>query len=184
MSVPHSSTISVDPDGILPAGCAVQFHKHDKEFHHVFDPSFKGYNGAVGPIHAKVKMGHVLRPQRKGCLSQYARNTLEEMQEQFDYLELLGVFVKPEDTDTVVECLNPSFLVKKPSGGSRLVTSIREVGRYAKPQLSLMSNVNSTLQQIAKWKYVITSDLTKAFYQYLCQKSLSSFTESLPPLKV
>ena len=64
-----------------------------------------------------------------------------------------------------VEYLNPSFLVRKSNGGSRLVTAFTEVGRDSKPQPSLMPDVDSTLRSIACWKYIVVSDLTSAFYQ-------------------
>ena len=53
--------------------------------------------------------------------------------------------------------------MKKTSGGFRLVTAFAEVGRYSKPQPSLMPDVDSTLRNIARWKYLITSDLTSVF---------------------
>ena len=101
-------------------------------------------------------MGPVEPPQRKGCLPQYARDKLIELQEKFDNLEHLGVFCRPEDVDITVEYLNPSFLVKKPNCGSRLVTAFADVGRYSKPQPSLLPDVDSTLR---------LTDLTSAFYQ-------------------
>ena len=64
-----------------------------------------------------------------------------------------------------MEFLNPSFLVKKINGGYRLVTAFADVGRYSKPQPSLMQDVDSTLRQIAQWRHIITTDLTSAFYQ-------------------
>ena len=64
-----------------------------------------------------------------------------------------------------VEYVNPSFLVKKPSGGHRLVTAFTDVGRYSKPQPSLMPDIDSTLGTIAQWKYIIVTDLTSAFYR-------------------
>ena len=64
-----------------------------------------------------------------------------ELQEKFDHLEDLGVFKRPEDVGDSVEYLNPSFLVKKQSGGSRLATAFADVGRYSKPQPSLMPDV-------------------------------------------
>lgn len=73
-------------------------------------------------------MGPVEPPQRKGHLPQYARDKLVELQEKFDHLEQLGVFRRPEDVGITVEYLNPSFLVKKPNGGSRLVTAFADVG--------------------------------------------------------
>ena len=78
----------------------------------------------------------------------------------------MGVFRRPEDIDISVEYLNPSFLVKKPSGGSSLVTAFANVGRYSKLQPSLMPDVDSTLCHIAQWrKHIIATDLTSAFYQ-------------------
>ena len=82
-----------------------------------------------------------------------------------------GVFQRPENIGMTVEYLNPSFLVTKPSRRHRLVTAFADMGRYAKPQLSLMPNVDSTLRSIAKWKYLIVTDLTSAFYQIPLSKS-------------
>ena len=130
-----------------------------------FDPSFSGYNGYSGPIKAIVNMGPVEPPQRKGEVPQYSINKLHELQVKCDELEKLGVLRKPEDISITPEYLNPSFLVKKPSGGFRLVTSFGEVAQYSKPQPALMPNVNATLQSIGKWKFIIQSDLTQAFYQ-------------------
>ncbi|XP_048586163.1 uncharacterized protein LOC125568287 [Nematostella vectensis] len=110
-------------------------------------------------------MGPVEPPQRKGRLPQYAREKLLELQDKFDELENQGVFKRPEDVGISVEYLNPSFLVRKPNGGSRLVTAFADVGRYSKPQPSLMPNVDSTLRQIAQWNHLIATDLTSAFYQ-------------------
>ena len=133
------------------------------EYDHVFDPNIKGYNGAEGPFEARVNMGPVEPPKRKGRLPQYARNQLLELQQKFDELEALGVFRRPEDINISVVYLNPSFLVKKPSGGFRLVTAFADVGRYSKPQPSLMPDVDSTLRHIAQWKHIIATDLTSAF---------------------
>ena len=88
-----------------------------------------------------------------------------ELQEKCDQLEELGVFKRPEDIGISIEYLNPSFLVKKQSGGYRLVTALAEVGRYSKPQPSVMPDVDSTLRHIAQWKHLIATDLTSALYQ-------------------
>ena len=98
-------------------------------------------------------------------MPQYARDKLDELQKKFNELEDLGVFVKPEDVGVNVEYLNPSFLVNKAKGGYRLVTAFGDVGRYSKPQPSLMPDVNSILRQIAQWKYIVSADLTSSFYQ-------------------
>ncbi len=169
----YSSAVSVDPDNILHPRDQANFRTLLEEFDDVFNPQFPGYNGAVGPFKAVVNMGPVQPPQRKGRLPFYNHDKLQELQNKFDELEHAGVFAKPEDLGVSVEYLNPSFLVKKPNGGFRLVTDFADVGRYSKPQPSVMPNVDSTLRSIAQWKFLIASDLTSAFYQIpLSQESL------------
>ena len=46
------------------------------------------------------------------------------VKEKFDELEHCQVFRRPEDVGVTVEYLNPSFLVKKTSGGFRLVSTV------------------------------------------------------------
>ena len=119
------------------------------KFDQVFDPSVSMYNGASGKIEATMNMGPVLPPQRKGRVPQYNKDTLINLQCKFDDLKAPGVFAKPEDVYVIVEYLNISFLVKKPSGGSCLITSFGEVGTYSKPQPSLMPNLDQVLRDIA-----------------------------------
>ena len=145
----HSASVQVDPDRILPQAIRANFQSLLREYDSVFDPQFPGYNGSAGPYQAQVNMGLVEPPQRKSRLPQYAREKLVERQETFDHLEQLGVFRRPEDIGITVEYLNSSFLVKKPNGGSRLVTAFANVGRYSKPQPSLLPDVDSTLRLLA-----------------------------------
>ena len=161
----RSTNISLDPDNILPNDICHEFELLYANYDSVLDPIFSGYNGKADNFKAIVNMGPVQPPQRKGRLPQYSRNELVELQEHFDRLETLEVVKRPEEVGVVAEYLNPSFLVKKSSGGHRLVTAFGEVGNYTKPQPSLMPNVDSTLRQIARCKYLITSDLISAFYQ-------------------
>ena len=161
----HSASVQIDPDMKLSSDERASFRAIIEEYDDVFDPNYTGYNGHVGPFEAVVNMGPVQPPQRKGRLPQYARNQLVELQSKFDELETMGVVVRPEDVPVNVEYLNPSFLVKKRNGGHRLVTAFTDVGRYSKPQPSLMPDVDSTLRKIAQWKYIATTDLSNAFYQ-------------------
>ena len=161
----HTDYVKLDPDNVLCVDTRANFRSLLNEYDSVFDPKVKGYNGHVGPFESKVNMGPVEPPQRKGRLPQYARDKLVELQQKFDDLEEIGVFKRPEDVGVSVEYLNPSFLVKKASGGYRLVTAFSDVGRYSKPQPSLMPDVDSTLRLIAQWKYIVSTDLTNAFYQ-------------------
>ena len=178
-----SSTVKLDPDGILPATTKSQFQSLHAELDDVFDPQFNGYNGALGHFEAVVNMGPIQPPQRKGRVPQYARGKLVELQQKFDELENIGVFQRPEDVNVVAEYINPSFLVKKPSGGFRLVTAFAEVGRYSKPQPSLMPDVDSTLRTIACWKHIIVSDLTSAFYQIPLSKESMKYCGVVTPFR-
>ena len=103
------------------------------EFDGVLNPSISKYIGASDKIEAVVSIGPTLPPQGKGRLPQYHRNTLGELQDRYNELKAGGVFGKPEQVNIRVKYLNTSFLVKKPNGGSRLVTSFREVAQYSKP---------------------------------------------------
>ena len=73
--------------------------------------------------------------------------------------------------------------MKKTSSRFRLVTTFAEVGRFSKPQPSLMPDVDSTLRSIARWKYLIISDLINAFYQILLSKSSMKYCRVATPYR-
>jgi hypothetical protein len=179
----YSDKVQLDPDNVLTPDIKRQFQSLHTQYDEVFSTQFSGYNGSVGPFEAVVNMGPVQPPQRKGRVPQYARDKLLELQQKFDELEAIGVFKRPEDLGVTVEYLNPSFLVKKPSGGTRLVTAFADVGRYSKPQPSLMPDIDSTLRTIARWKYVIVSDLTSAFYQIPLSKESFKYCGVVTPFR-
>jgi hypothetical protein len=180
---PYSAAIALDPDHCLTPSVRQKFSELNQQYDDVFDPALPKYNGYSGRIEAVVNMGATLPPQRKGRLPQYNRNTFDELQQKFDDLEEAGVFAKPEDVGITVEYLNISFLVKKPSGGHRLVTSFGEVANYCKPQPSLMPSVDKVLRDIAGWKYIIVSDLLQSFYQIPLAKSSMKFCGVATPYK-
>ncbi|CAC5388138.1 unnamed protein product [Mytilus coruscus] len=159
-----SKQVSVDPDNLLSPDLQTQFKELLRKFSEVFSPNFEGYNEAIGPFEASVNMGPVQPPQRKGRMPQYSKNNLVELKNKFDELECKGVFRKPEDVGVSVEYIKPSFLVKKASGGFRLVTAFADVGRYSKPQPSLMPDVDSTLRTIAQGSIYNQVCFTSAFY--------------------
>jgi hypothetical protein len=147
-------------------------HKYDS----VFNPHFSGHNAAVGPLEARANMGPVQPPQRKSRVPQYSKDQLVTLQEKFNELESIGVFAGPEEKGVTVKYVNPSFPVKKPNGGFRHVTAFADVGRYSKPQPSLMPDVDSTPRQIAQWEYIVISELTKSFYQIQLSKHSTKYS--------
>lgn len=89
---------------------------------------------------------------KKGTeVSTVLQNKLQTIQDKCDDKKVLGVLRNPEDVSTTVEYLIPSFLVSKSNGGHRLVTALENVGRYSKPQSSLVSDMNSTLHVSIQW---------------------------------
>ena len=60
----HSSSVHLDDDNILPTSTKSDFQTLLAEYDDVFNPSFKGYNGASGPFKAHVNMGPV-QPHRE-----------------------------------------------------------------------------------------------------------------------
>ena len=168
----YSDAIKLDPDHMLSDSDREKFQTLTREFDDVYSSDLPGYNhGGLSNFKATINMGPVEPPQRKGRVPQYSGAKLVELQQKFDELERLGVFCSPEEKGVTAEYLNPSFLVKKASGGFRLVTAFADVGRYSKPQPSLMPDVDSTLRSIAQWKYIIQTDLTNAFYQIPLSKA-------------
>jgi len=83
----------------------------------------------------------------------------------------------------LVEYLNPFFLVRKRNGAFHLVIAFTDVGRYSKPQPSLMPDVDSTLLKIACWKYIIVSYLSQAFYQIPPAKNSMKYCGVVTPFK-
>ena len=183
ISTVHTKEISVDPDNILSSSIKSEFYALIQEYEKVFDPNILGYNGAVGALEAVVNMGPCQPPQHKGRLPQYPHDKMVLLQRAMDDLETIGVLRKPEELGISVEYVNPSFLIKKPNGTYRLVTAFADVGRYTKPQPSLMPDVDSTLRRIAQWKYISVMDLKSAFHQIPLAKTSMKYCGVVTPFK-
>lgn len=180
---PFSASVRIDPDNRMPVSTKAKFAEQLIKYDDTFNPQLGKYNGESGPIKAVVHMGPVLPPQRKGRMPLYGRSNLEQLQAEQDYLEEQGALVRPEDLGIHVEYLNPSFLVKKPKGGFRLVTAFTDIAQFSKPQPSLMPNIDNTLRQIGQWKYIVEADLTKAFHQIPLDRGSMPFCGIATPFK-
>ena len=82
------TNVSLDPDNLLHHDIRAKFTSPLDEYDHIFDPNIKGYNGAEGPFEARINMGPLEPPQRKCRIN------------------------------IPIEYLNPSSLIKKPSGAT------------------------------------------------------------------
>lgn len=81
----HSDTVRVDPETLL---------SEEIRFKDIYANMtvFSIYNGASGPLDAKVNMGPIQPPQREDRVPQYSKDQLVTLQEKFDELESIGVF--------------------------------------------------------------------------------------------
>lgn len=67
-SISYSLQITIDPDGILTRETIQAMKDSLAKNDTVFSPISHGYNGQAGPFQARVNIGPVMPPQRKGRL--------------------------------------------------------------------------------------------------------------------
>lgn len=180
---PHSNEVIIDPDNQLSATDKKAFITLNTEYDGVFNPSFDKYNDASGRIRASINMGPVEPPPQKGRLPSYNRNNMEELQNKMDELEAMGVLAKPEDVGVTIEYVSPSFLVRKPNGGSRLVTSFLNIASYAKPPPSRVTTTDDIMRFLARWSFIIKSDMTSQFFQLPMTKASMKYLGVITPYK-
>ena len=104
----------VDPQNQLHLQQREQFKDINKTYQNVFKENFQEYNSRSGNIKFDVNFEPALPPLTKRRLPVY----------DSDNLRLLGVLAKPEDLGVTVVHTSLFFLVKKPKGGHRPVTSL------------------------------------------------------------
>lgn len=181
----YSKPVKLNPDKILTVGECKAFSQLLEEYDDVFNPKVSQYNGKSGPCLVEVNMGKTLPPQRKGRTPFYGSSNMQELQDKMDELTEKGVFVKPQEIGVTVENVSPSFLVRKPSNPQqkRLVTDFGSIAPYCRPTPSLMPKIESVLQKVASWKYIITTDLTEAYYQLPLKKSSMRYCGVVTPFK-
>ena len=161
----YGNTVCVDPGQMLKEDIRKGFSQINKVFSQVFSPHIGCYNGYSGRFNHVINMGPSLPPQRRGRIPLYSKNNLQTLQSKFDELMDEGVFAKPENVGISVEYVSPSFLIAKPAGGHRLVTAFTGISQYVKPQPSISPNVDDVLRQIGQWRFLIKTNLTRAYYQ-------------------
>ena len=177
------SSVVVDPAGILTKIQRNNFHSLHQKFNAVFSPGIGCYNGNSGPYVHVINASPNLPPQRRGKILMYNRNDLVSLQLKCDELLSEDVFGRPEDLSVSVEYSHPSFLIKKSSGGFRLVTSFGNFADFARVSPTSISNVESVLQRIGQWKYLIKSDLKSAYYQIPLASESLKYVGVVTPFK-
>ena len=167
----------------LPSEWKNKFDTLHQTYSSVFNPTIGRYNDNFGKVRARVNIGPVSPPNRKLRVPSYSPENRQILQSKFDELEQQGVFVRPEDVGVAVEHVSPSFLVKKPSGGHRLVTAFTTIGEYSKTLPTIMPTVDETLRTISTWNFIIATDLRDAFYQIPLEKGSMKWCATPTPFK-
>ena len=127
---PYSKHIIVDPNKQLSTEWKSAFDKLHLSYDSVFEDVIGKYNDESGKVRSRINISSNKPPTRKIRIPNYCKNNLDALQEKFDELESQGVFARPEDVGVEVEHVSPSFLVKKSSGGVRLVTNFTSLIDY------------------------------------------------------
>ena len=177
------SDIIIDPNNKLSPKERQTFDTLHSKYHAVFHHDIGCYNDASGKIRASINIGSVEPPSQKGRLPQYDRNNMQELQTKMDELESMGVLAKPDEVGVTVEHVSPSFLVKKPMGGTRLVTAFNNIAKYAKPPPSRVTKCDDVLRFLAQWNFIIKSDMTSQFFQLPMKKSSMKYLGVIAPYK-
>ena len=179
----YSDAVIIDPQNQLSSDWHDKFTCLHQQFDALFHPSVGCYNDASGRVRARVNLGPVIPPTKKLHVPNYSQSNLQLLQARFDELEAQGVFARPEDVNVIVEYVSPSFLVRKSSGGYRLVTAFSTLDQYSRTLPTIMPSVNDTLRSISSWKYLITTDLRDSFYQITLDKASMKWCATPTPFR-
>ena len=178
-----SSGISVDPDQQLSPTDIQKFQHVNRQYDAVFNPRIGTYNDNSGVVRASINMGRVDPPPSKARMPNYNMDDLCLMQTKMDHMEDLGVLAKPEEVGVIVEIISPGFLIKKPGGGYRYVTSFNGLASFIKPPPSRTSSCADVLRFLAGKLYLIKCDMTDQFYQLLVRKDSMKYLGVMTPFK-
>ena len=147
------------------------FQDISKCFQSVFNRNFGVYNDKSGPICININSSPVEAPTQKGKLPFFNSRNLQQLQEEADKLEKLEVLAKPEDMGVNVKFVSPSFVVKKPGCGFRLLTVFNNPSQYVYSTLTATMSCEAILRRLSIFKYVIKLTLPKASSKYHWQKA-------------
>ena len=144
----------------------------------VFDQSLKlGYNQAAGKHICSLNWASPQRPSAdKVKIPVYNTQLNVLLQEVCDSLTEQGVLGIPQEENIQVQAVSPCFLRKKQSAKNkpnseltakdvRLVVNTNQVGAHLKNMPTKVTKQSDVFLQIAKWKYIIKTDLHQGFFQ-------------------
>ena len=179
----HSALVTVDPNNQLSSEQRRLFDILHQKYDAVFDPKIEVYNDYSGPVRAHVNIGPVKPPPRKTRIPSYSTELLQELQTAADELEELGVLAKPEDLGITVQHASPSLLLREGPNKRRMVTTFNDLSPYIRIPPTASSDCNSVLRKLSKWKFIIKTDMKKAYFQIPMHKDSMQYVGTVTPFK-
>ena len=144
----------------------------------VFDNDLsKGYNEKSGPHQCKLKFANQERPSSKKVhCPTYNTNLNVLLQQVCDELTDANVLGVPQHDNVNVNHVMPCFLRKKQKAKDkankdltpkdvRLVVNTCELSKYIKSLPAKVTKPQEVYNALAKWKYIIKTDLYQGFFQ-------------------
>lgn len=137
----------------------------------------QGYNGNSGPHQCKLKFANQERPSSKKVhCPTYNSNLNTLLQQVCDELTEANVLGIPQHDNVDIQHVMPCFLRKKQkakdksnqeltSSDVRLVVNTCELSKYIKSLPAKVTKPQEVYNSLAKWKYVIKTDLYQGFFQ-------------------
>ena len=160
----------------------------------VFDQDLrKGYNHKSGPHYCKLKFANDERPSsRKVSCVQYNNQMNVLLQQVCDQLTEANVLGVPQHEDVQVQHVMPIFLRKKQKAKDkpnnelttqdvRLVVNTCELSKYMKSLPAKISRPQEVYNALAKWKFIIKTDLHQGFFQNHLHKDAQKWCGILTP---
>ena len=160
----------------------------------VFDQDLRqGYNQKSGPHYCKLKFANEERPSsRKVNCVQYNNQMNVLLQKVCDELTEQNVIGIPQHNNIEVQHVMPAFLRKKQKAKDktnnelttddvRLVVNTCELSKYMKSLPAKISKPQDVYNALAKWKFVIKTDLYQGFFQNHLHKDGQKWCGILTP---
>ena len=179
----HSALVTTDPNKQLTREQRNSFDALHQKYDAVFDPKIQVYNDYSGPVRAHVNIGPVKPPPRKTRIPSYSTELLQELQAAADELEELGILRKPEDLGITVQHASPSLLLREGPNKRRMVTTFNDLSPYIRIPPTASSDCNSVLRKLSKWKYIVKTDMKKAYFQIPMHEDSIQYVGTVTPFK-
>ena len=165
-------------------------HKHNKVFNQDLSG---GYNHKSGPHFCKLKFANQERPSSKKAICvQYNSQMNTLLQKVCDELTDCNVLGVPQHENVDVQHIMPCFLRKKQKAKDkplnelttkdvRLVVNTCELSKFMKSLPAKINKPQDVYNKLAKWKYIIKTDMYQGFFQNHMHRDAQRWCAILTP---